>query len=84
MTGLVVPPDWLDKPVSVEEIDADYGASTSGLHADWEKLKSEMQPGDKLVGFTSPIESWQHLAGRAGIALVRDGKVIDAIVTMMN
>lgn len=84
MTGLVVPPDWLDKPVSVEEIDADYGASTSGVHADWEKLKSEMQPGDKLVRFTSPIESWQHLAGRAGIALVRDGKVIDAIVTMMN
>ena len=43
-----------------------------------------MQPGDKLVRFASPAASWEDLAGRAGIALVRDGNVIDAFVTMMN
>ena len=79
-----ISPDWLDKPVSVEELDADYAAPDSGFHAEWEKLKSEMQPGDKLVRFASPVESWERLAGRAGIALVRDGRVIDAFVTMMN
>lgn len=43
-----------------------------------------MQPGDQLVHFVSSADSWKHLAGRAGIALVRDGKVIAAMVTMMN
>jgi hypothetical protein len=79
-----VPAEWLDVPVSVEQLDADYGAPTSGLHAKWEKLKGEMQPGDKLMRFVSSADSWKNLAGRAGIALVRDGKVIDAFVTMMN
>jgi hypothetical protein len=27
---------------------------------------------------------WKNLAGRAGVALVRDGKPILAIVTLMN
>ncbi len=82
--GDAVPAEWLDMPVSVEQLDVDYGTPQSGVHADWERLKAEMQPGDKLVRFASPAESWKHLAGRAGIALVRDGKVIDAFVTMMN
>jgi hypothetical protein len=76
--------DWLDAPVSVAQVEADLGAPSSGLRDEWEKLKSELQPGDRLMRFASPVESWQRLAGRAGIALVRDGKVIDAIVTMMN
>lgn len=84
MIGLSISPDWLDTPISVADVDADYGAPSSGLHAEWERLKSEMRPGDKLVRFASPVESWERLAGRAGIALVRDGKVIDAFVTMMN
>jgi hypothetical protein len=79
-----VPADRLDTPVSIEQLDADYGTPQSGVHADWERLKAEMQPGDRLVRFASPVDSWKNLAGRAGIALVRDGKVIDAFVTMMN
>jgi hypothetical protein len=43
-----------------------------------------MQPGDKLVQFSSPMDYWKNHAGRAGIALVRDGKVIDTFVTTMN
>jgi hypothetical protein len=79
-----VPADWLDTPISVEQANADYGKPTSGVRTDWERLKAEMQPGDKLMRFVSSADSWKHLAGRAGIALVRDGKVIDAFVTMMN
>ncbi len=40
--------------------------------------------GDELWRFASPEPTWAHLCGRAGIALVRDGRVIYAIVTMMN
>jgi hypothetical protein len=79
-----VPTEWLDTPVSVAQLDADYGTPNSGVYGKWERLKAEMQPGDKLVRFASPAASWEDLAGRAGIALVRDGKVIDAFVTMMN
>ena len=43
-----------------------------------------MRPGDRIVRFESPAASWEDLAGRAGIALVRDGEAIGAIVTMMN
>jgi hypothetical protein len=50
----------------------------------WEALKAGMQPGDELWTFMSPSSSWQALAGRAGIAVVRDGTVIATLLTMMN
>lgn len=40
--------------------------------------------GDELRLFDSGPDSWKMLAGRAGIALIRDGKVIANIVSMMN
>jgi len=54
------------------------------LNAKWEALKADMQPNDELWTFSSPPRTWEDLAGRAGIALVRDGQAIDVIVTMLN
>jgi hypothetical protein len=51
---------------------------------EWEELKALVLPGDEIWIFSSQTESWKHLAGRAGVALVRDGVPIRAIVTMMN
>ena len=48
------------------------------INAQWEALKAEMQPGD------DPPESWQALAGRMGYALVRDGRVVREVVTLLN
>ena len=42
------------------------------------------RPDDEIWEFSSSLESWQYLAGRAGAALVRDGTVIDACVTALN
>jgi len=50
----------------------------------WEALKAGMQPGDELWTFTSSPASWRALAGSAGIALVREGRIVATIVTMMN
>lgn len=50
----------------------------------WEELKPLMRPGDKVWTFASLPDSREHLAGRAGIALVRDGVPIRTIVTLMN
>lgn len=51
---------------------------------EWLRLKSQMLTGDILQEFKSPPDTWERLAGRQGFALVRDGKVIDTIVTMLN
>jgi hypothetical protein len=54
------------------------------LNDKWESLKARMQPGDELWTFSSSPQSWRDLAGRAGIALVRNGQIIERLVTMMN
>lgn len=51
---------------------------------EWVKIKGQMKEGDELWEFCSPPKSWENLAGRAGICLVRDGEIIDSIVTIMN
>jgi len=47
-------------------------------------LTDKMQPGDELWFFTSCREAWEFLAGREGIALVRNGEIIHEIVTTIN
>lgn len=49
-----------------------------------EKLVAEYVENDEFWVFCTPRDTWQHLFGRAGVALVRDGKVVEAIVTVMN
>ncbi len=65
--------DWLDKP-------GPYGVPKK----EWMELKAQMKDGDEIRAFSSPNDSWNHLAGRAGYALVRKGKAITGIVTLMN
>jgi hypothetical protein len=93
-----IPKAWLDKKVSIEEAEASHPgvhdarvqsmpeiAKPFGfLSSKWEALKAVMQPGDELWTFASPPDSWQDLAGRAGVAVVRDGNPIKIIVTSMN
>jgi hypothetical protein len=50
----------------------------------WEQFKREMIKGDEIWEFASPPKTWDMLMGRAGIALVRKGKVIHTLVTRMN
>lgn len=82
-----IPQSWLTKRVTLDEVETQHtyhGKVFGGLHEAWETLKSQIAEGDELWEFSSSSESWEHLAGRAGIALVRDGKAIDSLVTLMN
>ena len=86
-----VPRNWLLSIVSVEEIDAWQAAlpkpglqQLDPVQTEWQMLKAKMLPGDEIWYFSSDPESWRHLAGREGYALVRDGDVIDAITTGMT
>ncbi len=93
-----IPKAWLDKKVTIAEAEAAHPgvndervqsmpeiAKPFGfLNGRWEALKAEMKPGDELWTFSSPAQSWQDLAGSAGVALVRDGNPIKVLVTMRN
>ena len=54
------------------------------INSRWETLKATMRPGDELWEFESPGESWEKLAGRAGLCIMREGQIIDAVITRMN
>jgi hypothetical protein len=70
--------DWLIRPISREEAEAVF------INADWLALLDEMIEGDELWDFSSPPESWGALAGRAGIAVVRDDEIVNMLITRMN
>jgi hypothetical protein len=52
--------------------------------SDWWRLKLRIAPGDELRTFSSPPETWKGLAGRTGAALIRNGRPIGHVTTMMN
>ena len=85
---------WLDRKTTIAKCEKnnlieDERLGTSPVpfgfqHNEWLDFKSQIQKGDELWEFCSPMESWEHLCGRAGICIVRDGKIIDSIITVMN
>jgi hypothetical protein len=85
--GDAIPKQWLDHTISVDQAEAQnmvdgvpFGASSDS----WKRLKGSLQNGDSLWTYCSPFESFKALAGRCGIAVVRDGRVVMQLVTIMN
>ncbi len=86
--------EWLRKLVTVAEAEAANMVQIDKLgpkpipfgfiNDRWRALLSKLQEGDELWEFRSPPDSWANMAGRAGIALIRDGNVLDWIVSRMN
>ena len=50
----------------------------------WNPFIAEMMPGDELWRFRSPAKTWANMAGRAGYAIVREGKIIRSLVSLLN
>lgn len=94
----MIPTAWLQKKISVAEAEAAYPGVKDDrsarvpdatkpfgfAHQEWDELKAAMLPGDEIWTFASSPESWRDLAGRAGVALVRNGVPIKVIITAMN
>jgi|ERR1700722_1199360 hypothetical protein len=94
----VIPKAWLKEKTTVEESEAanpgitddrtkrfpDTAKPFGFQNREWEEFKALVLPGDELWVFSSPPDSWEHLAGRSGVALVRGGVPIRILVTMMN
>lgn len=58
--------------------------TTVPIDRKWHRIALRMVPGDELWTFSSPPEYWQGLAGRMGVALIRNGHPIGHVTTMMN
>jgi hypothetical protein len=86
--------EWLKKKTSLEEYERRHlnrgrrlgpASVTSDCEPQWWlDFKRQIQKGDELWEFRSPIETWLHLRGREGICIVREGEIIDSIVTALN
>lgn len=75
------PTSWLTTQMTVDEFEKEFG----DLKGDPNFTEfANLQKGDKLWRFMSPKEDWDALAGRGGIALVRHGRVIAHILTIMS
>lgn len=82
---------WLQNEISIQDAEKRHMVEQDGQkipfgynHKQWKCLLGIMKDGDKLYDFRSSDESWECLAGREGIALVRDGVIIADIITVMN
>jgi hypothetical protein len=75
------PASWLKSRMTTAELEKEYpwyreeGAFGSDIR---------LQEGDELWWFSSPEEQWNALAGRGGIAVIRDGKCIAHVVFIMS
>ncbi len=86
------PSDWLQKRLTISEVESDHirsqperhGSSENRVFRECENMKVRMLGNDQLWYFSSPPETWEKLGGRAGITLVRNGRSIVSIETVMN
>ena len=54
------------------------------LHPEWEQFKRLIRAGDCVVFFRSNPESWAGLYGREGYLLLRKGRILRTLVTLLN
>ena len=85
--------EWLRQKVTVQEAEAmnlvinekwPQGLPFGYLSSGWQELLHKKQDGDEIWTYGSSEESWANLMGQEGIALVRNGEIIDALITCEN
>ncbi len=86
--------DWLQEKITVAEAEAAHMVNDERLGPDpvpfgfqnqrWRALLAQMQEGDEIWTMRSSADSFEHNAGRAGTALVRDGKIVTCLMSIIN
>ena len=74
------PNEWLTKLIGIEDIDR----AKVGKKGGWSDIIARLTERDELWEFSSPADHWENLAGQAGVALIREGRSIAHVITMMN
>jgi len=51
---------------------------------EWKPFIAKMLKDDELWFYRLPDEFWQHLQGHQGYVLIRNGKIVDKVITKRN
>jgi hypothetical protein len=86
--------DWLQEKLTIAEAEAAHMVQDERLgpdpipfgfqHSRWRDLLSQMRDGDEIWSFASSPDSFEHNAGRAGTALVRNGQIVTVLTSIIN
>lgn len=86
--------EWLKQEVTVEEAEEKNMVQNEDLgpfpipfgymNDQWLEFKNKIQDGDQIWEFSSSTEEWMNLVGRAGLCIVREGRIVESIVTAMS
>jgi hypothetical protein len=79
--------EFLRRQATVPELEAEHvinGIPFGFCNREWEQLKSLMLPGDEVWYWSTDAESWARLRGWEGIALVRQGEIVDSFITALS
>lgn len=85
--------EWLRQKITVEEAEAmnmvineqwPHGRPFGYVYWEWRELLHQRRDGDEIWIYRSSDESWEQMMGQEGIALVRDGEIVEAFITSMN
>ena len=86
MNSRHIPTQWLTKQITLEEITSEFQQADLKVaelaqqylqHAS--RFAKKMQAGDQLWRYVMPGNSQSQLIGEAGLAIVRDSKIVDSI-----
>ena len=66
---------WVDGEVTLDDFRKGVGKI---------EIKNKIKKEDRFYGFSSPPSTWENLTGRQGFIHVRDKKIIEVIVTLLN
>lgn len=91
-SGSYPPAEWLGAQVSPKEFRARMGKSLKSLSifprsefdAQLLHFVIMMAAGGQIYEFSSPAETWRLMMGRGGLALVKDGRSLAFVETLMN
>ena len=80
---------WLTRKITAEQEEAYYLRARELRPGDrfaihLREFLAHRQDGDELWEFGTSDESWKMMAGRKGIAMVRNGEIFDGMTTRMN
>jgi len=82
---MIVAPEWLTERVEEAPTNFDPGVPhrlALESRMAWQALKRRLADGDELWAFANPPSTWRKLGRCSGYAVVRNGQVVESVVTM--
>jgi hypothetical protein len=76
----LIPKAWLVERIDPARAEADG-------HVDgtpWERIRRYLQPNDEIRLYGTPSGHWENMAGRQGVVLVRNARVVKEFVEIQT